>query len=148
MVRAATHADVPALVALGRVMHDQTNFADCTYEDATVARLIESLIDHHAGIVLVGEANAKVVGGIVGGVFPQWFGPDLQASDYAFFVHPEHRGLLAFRLVAAFTQRASELNAKRICLGNSTGYELERTRKLYERTGYQLVGYNFVYRRS
>lgn len=145
MIRDARPEDISTLVRLGRLMHDQTNFSDCTYEDSKVGALIQSLIAYDLGIVLVGEASGNVVGGLVGGVFPQWFGPDLQANDYAFYVHPLHRGTLPVRLVAAFTKRARELGAKRICLGTSTGYELERTRALYEHSGYLITGYNFVH---
>ena len=147
MVRNAKTSDIAALVALGQSMHNSTNFSNCTYDAAKVAELMECLIGAEQGIVLVAEVDGQVVGGLVGAVLPQWFGPDLQASDYAFFIHPDHRGMLAFRLAAAFTKRAGELGAKRICLGNSTGYELERTKRLYERSGYELVGYNFVYSR-
>lgn len=82
-------------------------------------------------------------GGIIGMVAEEFFGHDLVASDLGLFILPEKRGTSAApRLVRAFEEWAIARGARQIYLGQTTGVEIDRTRRLYEGLGYKVVGFN------
>jgi len=138
-VRKATHNDVQALLVMGHAMHAESpRFAPLDYSEGKVRRLIFRLLEvPRAGGILVAEAEGKMVGMMAFFVAEHFFGGDMFASDMVFYVAPEHRGGSAFfRLLAAFEAWATDLGAKELVLGTSTGVNHERTVKALEHVGY------------
>jgi GNAT superfamily N-acetyltransferase len=143
LIRAATPQDVAQMVELGRQMVESTSYGRYTYSVDKVAALCTELIKSPTGIALVAEQEGQLVGAFVGSVYPMWFSTELEASDYAMFVHPDYRrSAHALHMVRAFVEQAKSLGASRICIGNSTGFEPEKVRALYEMAGFKFVGYN------
>lgn len=142
-LRLATYVDLPRIVELGRLMHQESSYAQLDYDDHIVASTMADLIDKKQFVVVAEDTNGQVVGGMAGSVDPTWFGNDSIATDLALFIAPEHRGgMLVVKLVKAFAQWARLAGAKQIRPGVTTGSE--QAVALYERLGFQRCGATFV----
>lgn len=146
MIRAATLNDIPVMVDLGRSMHLESIYAPFDYDTAKVADLIAALITTRFGIALVAEDNGQIIGGFIGSIQPHWFGGDTCASDFALFVHPDHRtSITGLKLIKRYIQEAQAKGAKQIMLANSTGVASDRVAQLFESLGFKRRGYVFEY---
>jgi N-acetylglutamate synthase-like GNAT family acetyltransferase len=146
MIRPATTNDIPAMVALGRLMHEESIYAPYAFDGEKVSNLIAALITTRFGIALVEEQGGVVIGGFIGVIQQHWFGSDTCASDFALFVDPAHRtGMTGLKLIKQYIKTAREKGADQIMLANSTGVEAERVAKLFESLGFKRRGYVFEY---
>jgi GNAT superfamily N-acetyltransferase len=144
MIRDATPHDIPALVALGEVMHDESpRFRALTFDGVRLARTLASVIDGAAGFAMVAEKDGEIVGGLCAMVTPHWSSPDLCGCDLALFVRPDARGsLFPARLVRAYVAWAKGLGVKdgHVLIGVMTGVHVESTVALLERLGGRRAG--------
>jgi len=138
MIRAADLNDIPAMVELGRRMHDESpRFRGLAYSAKKVRELCKNLITLEGGFAWVGVREGKVVAAMIGACGEHWMSTDKVASELALFVDRDARGAaLAARLVTAFVSWAEIEGAKSISAGASTGIETERTAQFYERFGF------------
>lgn len=144
MIRPATLEDIPTMLALGRVMHQESIYAPYDFDDDKVIEMFTALISTQFGIALVAEQEGVVIGGFIGVVQKHWFGNDTQASDIALFIAPEHRGgRTGLMLIKAYVQAALNKGAKQVLLANSTGVQTDRVAKLFESFGFQRRGFVF-----
>lgn len=145
-VRTATLYDLPEIMAMGEALHAESpRYAMCSYNPAKVEALARQVIP--AGGAHVAEMNGKIIGMIAGFVVDRWFGDDKMASDYTFYVKPEHRkGRAALLLVRAFEGWAYLNGALDIVPGTSTMLDAEGTARFYEKLGYERSGYGFFKR--
>lgn len=142
MIRNATHYDVAVMAEIGRLMHAEGVFSKFNYDYERVVRLISTLIELDRGIAIVATEGDKIIGGFIGSLDQHWFGNDMQAYDLALFIVPEKRqGLTAVRLIKEYIKQAKALGASQISIANSTGFEPERVKALFEYTGFKQVGY-------
>lgn len=142
-LRMATVNDLPDIVVLGRIMHDESTFAPMDYDVDRVKETISDLIYKSQFVVVVEGKNGELIGGMAGMVTQSWFGNDMVANDLALFVHPDHRGgLLVVRLIKAFVHWAKLAGAKQIRPGVITGNETAVG--LYDRLGFRRCGATFV----
>lgn len=140
MIRVATHDDIPRLIDLGKMLHDQSSFAALDFDRIKVRASLLAIIDG-AGVVFVAERDGEIVGGFAGGVASHWFGNDMFGFDYSFFIEPTRRhGITAIKLLTAFREWAKLRGAREIRLGISTGIMIEQTGALYEAFGMTLTG--------
>jgi GNAT superfamily N-acetyltransferase len=140
MIRAATLADVPALVALGAVLHATSDYRDQPYVEEKVAGLLENLIQGQ-GVVFAAVKDGEVVGGIAGGVTEHWFNHEVHAFEYSFFIAEQHRsGLLAMKLLLALEHWAIRRGATECRIGITTGINVEGTSRFYRYMGYRETG--------
>lgn len=142
MIRDATDDDVPALLALGRLMHAESpRFSRLDFSAPRLAGTLRGLI---AGgqFMLVGTSDSgKILGGMAAMLLPHWCSDDLVATDLALFIAPEARGgLLPARLLSRYVRWARARGAVLIQAGVTTGVETETTARLYERTGLTRCG--------
>jgi GNAT superfamily N-acetyltransferase len=142
MIRPAVIGDMPRLLELARVMHEEAPaYRGWAFDEPKVERLLRSLMQ--TGCVLVAE-NEVIVGGVVGMCTEHWFSTDKVASELALFVEPSHRhGTIAIRLVRGFLEWARLQGAKRVGMGVTTGVHPEATGLLYQACGLSAGG--FVY---
>lgn len=138
MIREACRADVPHLVAIGRLMHGESpQWSRLDYAPTKVELMLSGLIGDPRGFVLVAEIDDRIVGGIVAQAAAHWASRDLVASEVAFFLLPEHRGTrIAMRLVQQMHEWAYQLGCVMLQAGCSTGVADERTAHFYERLGF------------
>jgi GNAT superfamily N-acetyltransferase len=142
-IRLAQHADVPAIVAMGRAMHAESpTYRDKSFDPDKVAGLALALIGGDApGVLLVAQARGELAGLFAGVAVQRWFGHDWVATDIAVYVKPEHRGGSAFaRLVRAFEAWAAARGVSDVSIGVTTGVHVDRTVHAYQRLGYTLAG--------
>lgn len=142
MIRAATLDDIPALVALGRVMHAESPvYSRLRFDADILAANIAAVIGSPRGFAQVCEIDGGLAGGLLAAAVPHWCSPDLVACDLALFVHPEHRGgMTAPRLVERYREWGTGIGAVIIQLGIMTGVQPERTQAMCERLGWQRQG--------
>lgn len=141
-LRMATPDDLPAIVVLGRVMHDESSFAPMDYDVDRVKETISDLMNKSQFVVVAEDTNGEVIGGMAGMVTQSWFGNDMVANDLALFIHPDHRGsLLVVRLIKAFVHWAKLAGAKQIRPGVVSGSRTAEA--LYDRLGFTRCGATF-----
>lgn len=139
ILRLATHDDLPAIAALGRVMHEESSYAPMDYNVDRVKETISDLMNKSQFVVVAEDTNGDVIGGMAGMVTQSWFGEDMVANDLALFIHPNHRGgMLVVRLVKHFATWARLAGAKQIRPGVTTGSSAAEA--LYQRLGFARVG--------
>lgn len=141
-LRMATPDDLPAIVVLGRVMHQESSFAPMDYDVDRVKETISDLMNKSQFVVVAEDTNGEVIGGMAGMVTQSWFGNDMVANDLAIFIHPDHRGgLVVVRLVKAFVHWAKLAGAKQIRPGVVSGSRTAEA--LYDRLGFTRCGATF-----
>lgn len=146
-IRAATVADIPALLGLAKRMHAESpRFARRTFVPGKCEAVIRALLTGQvAGSVFVAEKNHAIVGMAAGFVVEHFFGDEKTASDLAVYVTPEERGgSIAIKLIRAFEHAVRAAGAVELTLGISTEIAAERTVDLYERLGYRRSGYSML----
>lgn len=144
IIRRAAIKDVPQLLALGKEMHEESSYKQYSLNLRKLDVTLTSCIRDEMAIPLVAERDGKLLGGIIGFISSHYFGDDLVASDMAFFLTKEERkGRLGLKLLMAFIEEAKRLGADQISIGNSTGVDIDRIKKLYESLGLTHVGYQF-----
>jgi GNAT superfamily N-acetyltransferase len=145
-VRRATEEDIPEVLAMGAALHAESpRYSALTYNPAKVEFLARHVIADPEGGALVAEKDGKIIGMMAGFVAPHWFSDDLIASDYTFYVKPEHRrkGRAALMLVRAFEEWAAAHGAVSIVPGTSTQIDADSTARFYEKLGYERTGFTF-----
>lgn len=124
---------------LAKAMHAESAYKDCSWNDAKM----EALLRTPGIFCALAKDEDGYYGGIIGMVSEYFFGDDLVANDIGMFILPEKRGGRAvIALVQAFEYWAAAQGAREIQLGQTTGVEIERTRRLYEGLGYEVMGFN------
>lgn len=147
--RTAVPEDLPEILALGQQMHEESAFRYFNFDVPKCAMLFHTCVtnpDDHFIQVAVGPAN-DIIGLFIGHITEYYFGTDLIASDYLWYVTPEHRGSRAgLTLLQDFQKWAADRQAVEVHVGISTGVFAERTGALLTKLGFDLVGGNYKLR--
>lgn len=128
-------------VRLGRMYYEEAGF-----EHFSVRKFLQIAMNPNL-YAAVYRKDGKIIAGMIGFIAPNEFGehPPM-AKDIVLYVEPECRGGLAgVRLVRDFEKWAKEHGVSTVQLAQSTGLDVERTRRWYEALGYEVTG--FVTRR-
>ena len=89
--------------------------------------------------------GGEVLGGFFGLISKVYFSEELAARDMAWFVKKSSRGsYAAVMLVHDWERWGKGRGVSKFFLGQSTGVNVEVTRRLYEKMGYRVVGFNTV----
>ena len=141
MIRNASKDDIGRLVELGRMMHmESPRFRGFKYLSGQVTSMCEYLIDNECGLVLVAQHADGIIGGLMAMAMPHYACELVQASDLAFFVHPDYRGgTAALRLVDGYRAWAHSIGAEP-SIGVNTGVQPERTARLLAALGAEQTG--------
>lgn len=140
MVRDATLDDIPAMVALGEIMHAESRYSFMAYDGEKVATTLKTLMQT-GGFVRVHVKDGEIDGGMVGYMGNPWFSGERVASELALFVVPGKRGgMAAWYLLSEFGAWAENQGAKEITLAITTGVKVEETGRMYQRLGFEQVG--------
>jgi hypothetical protein len=141
MIRQATLADVPRLVELGAIMHQESRFNVLGYAPEKVVELLEGLLADDDFLRVI-ERDGVIVGMLAGYISEHWCSKALVASDCALFVEPGNRGgVEVVKLIRQFREWAVDRGALMATLGISTGVQTDRTAKLMELVGYECIGH-------
>ena len=130
-------ADVVSVIDLGKMMHEESIYADLDFDPARLLELAHHVIPSTEYLTLVAEKDGQIVGLCVAYATPHFFGNDLTAGDMAIYMHPDHRrGLLGVHLVKHYISWCDMKGVKHPMLGVSAGIKPERVGKLYRKLGF------------
>ena len=140
MIRLGTHADIPAMLEIGRKVIADAKTLDCELDPALAAKVIRQALNHQKHAVFVAEKAGQVVGFFIAMQDQFWFSKTCYATDLAFCVSAEHAEQAVW-ILRRFIRWCQSNHIKHIQLGLSTGLDTEgRTGKLYEAHGLKLAG--------
>ena len=146
MIRPATDSDIPAIVALGALMHAEAPaLRDVPYAPERVEALAKLCVP--TGGCFVAEPHepveraprtASLVGMAAGYAANDWWSERTLAGEFVVYATPQWRGKgVAVMLIGALEAWAREQGACEMTLGVSTGIHPERTARFYRRMGYE-----------
>ncbi|MBI5329540.1 MAG: GNAT family N-acetyltransferase [Betaproteobacteria bacterium] len=146
-IRLAEKADAAAVLALGRLMHEESRFRAYPLNPVKSMQLFDELLGHPGrAILLLAVQEDGAVTGMLGGYLTGLFFADaVVAQEQVFYVHPEARGgAAALKLLLAFRAWTEKQGAAEIHIGVSSGIDLDRFDRLMQRLGFTCSGSNYA----
>ena len=142
-------ADFVEVIELGRDMHQENVYRQFDFSPVKCAALLHACVTNpttHFARIAVTDAD-EIIGILLGEISEHYFGTDLIASDYLWYVAPAHRGSKAgLMLLNEFQEWAKARDAVEVYMGISSGLHAAKTGALLEKLGYDLVGGNYKLR--
>ena len=147
-IRDLTPMDIERAISLGARMHKESMYRDFDYDKMKCGQLLyRCLSNPDTHFAMVAEKDGRLVGMLLGYITEHYFGRDLIALDYMWFVDQEHRGSRAgVELLFAFQDWAKSKGVAEIYIGLSSGVHAEKTGALLTKLGYDVVGGNYKLR--
>lgn len=142
MIRSATLADLPALMAMaGQFAAVAELNKIAAYDASSMERTFRFLIENDDGILLI-----AVEGGAAGGLIhpPYWNLSERIGQEMFWWVNPECRGSVGLKLLDALEAAAKAKGATAWSMIALQSSAPERTGKLYERRGYRPTEHSYV----
>ncbi len=137
--------DVDEVVALGILMHEESNYKGFKLDPFTCKVLFYDICDkpdEYFGFLC--KHDEKIIGFMAGYISEFYFGPQKIAVDFGLFVRQDRRGCMAgVNLIKKYEEWARKNGADEIQLGLTTGVSEQRTSELYEKLGYRTSGLVF-----
>jgi GNAT superfamily N-acetyltransferase len=139
VIRKLTVADTADIIHLGRAMHRESRYMAADFDPGKVVDLVRHVTaTPERNFAMVSVQHDRTVGFGAGYATSHYFGHDLIASDYAFYILSPHRGGAdGIRLVKAFETWAREIGCRYVSLGVSAGIADPQVESMYYRLGYQ-----------
>ena len=133
------------IMSLAREMHSESVMREIPLaEDKLREQFAMASINPHIYLRLWLHDGA-VTGGLYGILSQPYWTHDFVACDRAWFVLPGRRGgIAAMRLLQDFEAWAKALGVRWIMPGQTTGVRMDDTRRLFEKAGYRVRGFNFI----
>jgi len=114
-------------------MHLESCYSGIAFDPDRTVRALWSM-----GYFRVARKGDELVGMFAGGCEEYFFGPELLAMEYIWYVRPANRGSrAALLLLRDFESWALGLGCREVCIGTSTGFEYDG---LMEKLGYRKTG--------
>lgn len=136
MIREATNADIPQLLAMGQRFADKAQLCEHVgYVPENMATTFEAMIAGEGHVILIGENGA--IGGLSG---PHPFNHAHIIAQELFWWSEGREGL---RLLAAFEEWAAA-RCHSLRMITLEAVEPERTGRLYERRGYAPLEHGYI----
>lgn len=141
--------DVPVFVELGKRFHASTRFRQFEYKPALVERTLAQLIarkEEGKYVFFVAEdSSGQAIGCLIGCLEGYIFSDRPIATLVHFDVLPEKRmGGAALRLLSAFRKWAENRGVMELCVGVSSGENLEKLDRFFKRLGFRAIGGNYA----
>ena len=147
VVREGTIFDVPFMVAVGKMMHEESDFASFNWNNEKTTRFVDRAVSDPDFCTFIVEVDGEPVGMIIGKVSPFFFGDDLQLHDYLWYVAPEHRGASAgAKLIEAYVEFGKAKGVQQVGIKISTNVTTGKTGKLLEKLNFVHVGGVFKFK--
>lgn len=148
MIRKACNLDVLSLsVLLPQYLQETTNHQAFTLDlEHAMSSLLSAIADPKS-CVLVAVRGKSIVGFLYATVSTFFWSKTPVAVDQLLYVTPEHRGrMYGVHLLREYESWARAQGVPEIRISIASGITEDRTRKLYQTLGYELLGY--VYRKE
>ena len=118
-------------------------FRDHTYDPEGVWRILEATVRFPNRFFVAYDEDFK--GLALMGISQHYFSTYKWATDFAFFVTPEHRGgTLAVRLLREAEKWAKENGAQEITILHNTGINTDKAGRFFNGFGYETKGHIFT----
>ena len=142
VIRPMCEQDIPAVLVLGKAMHQESAYRDMTFSADKCEKLIMWLLASPLAFTVVAvDDGGKLCGIMAAHIAQHYFSSDYMIEDYLLYVRPEKRGgTIAMRLVSQFVEWAEKQNVKMIMCGISTEIETEKIIKLYQHFDFHTAG--------
>lgn len=140
MIRDAELEDAKTIERILRDMWHETRYSRFKYNGEKILDLIFKLITTPRGIAIVSD-NDGIDGVFLGVIGEQFFADGLQSSDFIQYVSSDSRGKgIGKSLINEYIKQAKERGVDDICIGSSSGINVERIGKMYEKLGFSMIG--------
>lgn len=143
----ATYNDIPTLIEIGRVYHQESRFKRFRYNPEKLAGNLKGLIDSKSGshcFFIADDAEGKPFAALMGCIESYFFSDEPVAQSILFWVHPEHRGgSAAVKLVHAFRKWAQNRNAFEVAIGVNSAVSVDRADQFFRKLGFRMTGGNY-----
>mgnify|MGYP003133234784 FL=1 len=143
MIRDLTVEDVPAIIALARVMSEE---AGPLLHAERTSYILSSILGLDTVFAQgdVREDGCRSM--LIGEISEHPFLNAVFAQELVIYTHPDYRGGIgAVKLIKSFTSWAEEKNVDYIKLEATAGINNDRTSKLFSRLGYNSAGFLAFY---
>jgi GNAT superfamily N-acetyltransferase len=141
-VHRATSDDVEGIVALLRLMHAESVYAQVPLNPAKLTSFVRIAISHPEHVCLLYKGSSgEIFGVFIGYINSYFFSDERAARDLVTYVRPERRGsMAAYRLWKGFQEWVISKGVPRIWYGTSSGINPSRSRAFYTKLGFTEVG--------
>ncbi len=139
IIRPAIIEDIPSLVERGEMFYNEVPISQyLPYDKACIEQNAAVLIGSNDAFVYVAETPDGKIAGFISGCMMSyyWNNNDRMAHQLAFYMHPDYRGLGAFRLLTAFEEWGKSKGAKLIVSGAKKNKAYSTMNKMLTRRGY------------
>jgi hypothetical protein len=143
-IRRYVAADIPAILALGHQMVEQTRqgqdsrFKPIALNDEKLYKIL-SVNERNIRFFLnlVHDKDEKLVGLLCGEVQEYYFSSECLAADHMLYFDPEFCSLAAIKdLINSYVAWAKNRNVREVLLRSSTGFKQEKFGMLLKRLGF------------
>ena len=134
------------IIGLAFKMQQESDFQTVPFDIEQIANsVLRLVIDNPRGFgVIAYTDDGKPAGMLTGSITDYVFSKGSIASDFAWFVLPEHRGSrTALKMLNMFKSWARENGATELYMGITTNVSKDRIGQLLERVGFDHVGGNY-----
>ncbi|MCC6536113.1 MAG: GNAT family N-acetyltransferase [Bryobacterales bacterium] len=141
-IRPMEKHDIPRVVELGRLMHQEGEYRFLPFDPNRCAALLERCFaSPRQWCALVAETRGEVMGMLVACKTSYLFCAESVANDLVLYVAPQRRGgLAAAGLIRGFADWAARNGVREACLSTSLDAGNDRAERLIERLGFRRVG--------
>lgn len=133
------------ILRLGIAMQQEGDYATVPFDIQKAANSIMSMVvNNPSGFGILAYKDDEAIGMLAGTLSPYFFSNGKLASDYVWYIRPEHRGArTALTMLNIFKSWALENGATEMYMGVTTNISSDRTGKLLEKQGFEHVGGNY-----
>lgn len=138
-----TPDDALKMMELGQALHQESHFREEPFDKSRVWDLFGSTLSYPSQRFIAFDSQYR--GFILLGISEHFFSGKKIASDYCFYVKPEHRGsTIAWRLLLEARKWAAENKAVSLTIYHNTGIEIDKAQRLFTKLGFDMKGYIFT----
>jgi len=141
MIR-ATAADLPRMETAAREFYASSRFLH-GFDMARFVALWTDLLEKDMGVIFAVENGQGIHGAIGGVVYPEPYSGEAVATEFFFFISPEHRGP-GMDLYRAFEKWARQKKCKQIRMVHLMDLMPGRLAVLYRRLGFKAAEMHYV----
>lgn len=123
-------------------MNAEEFYPDFPFDQHTADSALTDSLQKAAPTVFVAVEKDHILGFLAASIMEYWFTTGIYVSQDVLYVRPDKRGTrAAVKLIKKFIQWGDMLGAREHIFGTLTGFQPERTAKLFEHCGARRVGH-------